>query len=278
MKEENQKPEFILYKRRYLICFVFILGQIATNFQFSTTMAIAEQMTIIFNIPPYIANLSTLLTIISIPIGTLPATYFLDKYGLAIAIRVGAILLMAAACMRFLVNYSFLFVVLASIFVGIANPFLINGLGKIGANWFPPSARQNIPIIILISTLLANTPLGLVPGIIFQGYQANSSNQEYGKLITYKLFLVSAIITFVLLLIEFLFIQNNPPTPPTSSSILERKSFQAGMRSLLNNFNYYMITVSFSLVNGGLSAFGAVLSFVLKPYNFTATEISIIYL
>lgn len=69
-----------------------------------------------------------------------PANYIVDKYGIKMGVLIAGVLLFLAGWVRCLVNVvGFGISIVGAVLVGTANPFIINSLNKVSANWFYPS-------------------------------------------------------------------------------------------------------------------------------------------
>lgn len=73
-----------------------------------------------------------------------PANFVVDKYGIRTGLWIAGICLMLGSWIRCLVNVNgehFWLSIVGAVLVGIANPFIINGLNKVSGNWFYPADR-----------------------------------------------------------------------------------------------------------------------------------------
>lgn len=73
-----------------------------------------------------------------------PANYIVDKYGVKAGIVIAAFFCTLGTWIRCLINVGdngFWFALLGQFCVGVANPFVINSLNKVSANWFYPGDR-----------------------------------------------------------------------------------------------------------------------------------------
>jgi len=75
--------------------------------------------------------------ILHVPISFL-ANYVVDKCGCRAGALISGLFLLFGCWTRLLVKYNFAWVYIGQVCVGVANPFSINVLNKISANWFYP--------------------------------------------------------------------------------------------------------------------------------------------
>lgn len=74
----------------------------------------------------------------------------------------------------------------------------------------------------------------------------------------------------------FLFIKNNPKTPPSGFANSDHDvGFYHSILKLLTNKNFILILLTFSLYFGTLKGFGLNVPYVISPYGFVDTDYSI---
>jgi len=60
------------------------------------------------------------------PLFTFPASMVIDKYGTYVGILIGCSFLIAGVWIRYLINYSFAFVIVGQLLSGIGRPLIMN--------------------------------------------------------------------------------------------------------------------------------------------------------
>lgn len=71
-------------------------------------------------------------------IANFPANKIIDSKGLRVGLIIGTAFYFAGALFVALVNKSFNFVILGTVFFGLGQPFLLNSPAKIATYWFFP--------------------------------------------------------------------------------------------------------------------------------------------
>jgi FLVCR family feline leukemia virus subgroup C receptor-related protein len=108
-----------------------------------------------------------------------PANYIVDKYGIKSGVYIAAFFLLLGSWFRCLINTgggTFWLSIVGAICVGTANPFIINSLNKVSANWFYPSERPGVTSFLSFFSVVTGLFGILIPGIWFSGYICEPGN------------------------------------------------------------------------------------------------------
>lgn len=81
---------------------------------------------------PVTINLISAIFYVVLPIITPIANYLIDRYGIAIPLKIGVIFSIAAAFIRTFINNLFESVIIGSFFAAIGGPMIYNSKGYIG--------------------------------------------------------------------------------------------------------------------------------------------------
>jgi hypothetical protein len=71
---------------------------------------------------------------------------------------------------------------------------------------------------------------------------------------------------YICYLINIIFQESNPPTPPSASENIIKEPFSYAIPKLFKNINYLLILLSFGCFFGIFNGISVVLSFMLKPW------------
>ena len=80
-KESTAPGELFVYKRRYLVAFAYICARVGGLLQALSTSPISEQLSKIYEVQPILANLPTLIFLLTGSVATFPAMYITDQWG-----------------------------------------------------------------------------------------------------------------------------------------------------------------------------------------------------
>jgi MFS family permease len=191
---------------------------------------------------------------------SIPVSWAIDTYGFHFSVSIGAILMGVFGLLRGLAGANYSLVLLCTIGVAVAQPFLLNAWTKVPANWFSIEARATAVGLVTLSSLIG-VALGMVltPLLILQ-MSIPSVQQLYGGL---------AALTAVLFV---LLARENPPTPPCPPGMEARALMLDGLKNALTNGTFWLLLfVSFV----GFSIFNGVTTWVediIRPRGFSPTD------
>ncbi len=92
---------------------------------------------------------------------SIPVAWVIDTYGFKLAVSIGSILMGIFGVFRGMAGDNYSMVLLCTIGIAIAQPFLLNAWTKVPANWFANEERATAVGLVTLSNLVG-TALGLV--------------------------------------------------------------------------------------------------------------------
>ena len=235
----------------------------------NTFTPIAAYLSIIYDQEPVVVNLAGLLFVLMHPIFTFPAAYFIDTYGARVGITIGCVLCIVGVSLRMLINQGFWIAIVGQVIAGIGRPFILNCQTKISSQWFTAETRGGVTQFL---TLILNCSLVLgifVPGIVFGDYKPDASNPENmaeGRQLAFKTMLVEAIMGYACYLLNIVFQESQPPTPPSDSVSVPKEPFSIAIPKLFTNKDYVFLLLAFGCYFGIFNGLSVVLSFLIEPW------------
>lgn len=184
----------------------------------------------------------------------IPASYFIDTYGIVKGVGLGAILMIIGATFKGLSGNSFSMVLTGQIFLAVAQPFVINASTAVAARWFPVKERAvatglaTLAQYIGIMAAMVITPLLII---------SSSSDPNYGNGIG-SMLKTYAIVTIVASLVGLILLKEKPATPPSEEAFI-RINFLDGIKHIFRLRDMWTMVILFTI---GLGIFNAVSSMV----------------
>jgi MFS family permease len=191
---------------------------------------------------------------------SLPVSWVIDTWGFRPAVSIGAVMMAVFGLLRGLAGANYLLVLLSTIGIAIAQPFLLNAWTKLPANWFAQGERATAVGLVTLSNLVG-TALGMVlTPILIETLPLPTIQLLYGGLAAF-----SAVL-FVI------FAREKPATPPGPPGSDGRALMLDGLKHALTvrPFWFYLL-VSFI----GMGIFNGVTTWVeniIRPRGFTPTD------
>jgi MFS family permease len=184
----------------------------------------------------------------------IPASYFIDTYGIVRGVGTGVILMIIGATIKGFSGNSFKMALAGQVILAIAQPFVINAPTAMAARWFPVKERATATglatLAQYIGILLA---MVITPMLIV----SSPSDPGYGNGID-SMLKIYGIITIVASLTGLILLREKPQNPP-SDEPYARIDFSTGLKHILKLRDMWIMVILFTV---GLGIFNAVSSMV----------------
>jgi MFS family permease len=194
----------------------------------------------------------------------IPASYFIDRFGIVKGVGTGAILMAAGGIIKGFSGNSFTMVLTGQILLAIAQPFVINAPTAVAARWFPVKERAiatgmaTLAQYIGILIAMVVTPMLIV---------SSPSDPGYGNGIG-SMVRIYGIITIVASVITLLLLKEKPPAPVSDESY-DRFDFFPGLKHIFKLRDMWIIILLFTI---GLGVFNAVNSMIDSIANYLGID------
>jgi MFS family permease len=206
-----------------------------------------------------IGFLSMAFMITFIPL-SIPVSWAIDTYGFRLTVGIGAVLMGIFGILRGLVGSDYTLVLVCTIGVAIAQPFLLNAWTKVPAQWFSIEERATAVGLVTLSSLVG-TALGMVlTPILIEDMPIPTVQLIYG---------VAAGISAVVFLI---FAREKPTTPPCPPGGEVRALMLDGLKHALKvkEFWFYLVVTFIGMgIFNGLTTW---VEAIIRPRGFTPTD------
>jgi MFS family permease len=191
---------------------------------------------------------------------SIPVSWMIDTKGFRLAVSIGAVIMGVFGIIRGLVGDNYSLVLISTIGIAIAQPFLLNAWTKVPANWFSIDERATAVGLVTLANLIG-IALGMVLTPILVE-QMNISN----------VMLVYGVIAAFSALLFLVFAREHPPTPPCPPGMEVRALVLDGLKHALRvkSFLLYLVVVFI-----GMGVFNGITTWVetiVRPRGYTPTE------
>ena len=234
------------YRWVVLIVYFFITAIIQIHWlSFASISSVAQDY---YNTDSLHIDFLSMIYMIVFIIASIPASLIIDTWGLKTGLIIGAVLTGIFGIIKAWGSQSLFIVTVAQTGLALAQPFSLNSLTKLGANWFPVQERATVAGLgtlaqyVGIIIALAVTPL-LVHQSTIGNYQISDMLWIYGYISV-----AGAVVVLI-------FMREAPPTPTAPEEFTERIKPVAGIRSISGNSNMIILLLIFFF---GLGIFNAV--------------------
>ncbi|MHA1194922.1 MAG: MFS transporter [Promethearchaeota archaeon] len=263
MNEEEIK----VYGYRWIVLLLFILASMMVQIYWITFGAITIEAQAYFGgiDELYIFLLSAIFMIIYIP-DTFLASWLIDKYDFKIGCGTGVVLMAVFGFLRFIAGPNYTLMLIFTVFIGIGQPFIMNSITKLSANWFPKSERTTATGLGTISMFI-----GILLGMLLTPFLIVGTDLT-------PMLLIYGIAGLVIATLFVLFVKNRPPTPPSKDVIEERVLMFEGLRKMFTNKYFWILIIMYFLGLGIFNMITTYIQVILTPKNpaFDATFAGIV--
>jgi MFS family permease len=249
-----------LYAYRWVVLGVFMFINLTIQMLWITYAPITGPAAQFYGVSDLkIGMLSMSFMIAFIPL-SIPVSWAIDTYGFRIAVSIGAVLMGIFGLLRGLAGQNYTLVLLATIGIAAAQPFLLNAWTKVPAQWFRMEERATAVGLVTLSSLVG-TALGMVlTPMLFEKMGIPEIQLLFGGIAAF-----SAVIFLV-------FAREKPDEPPCPSGMDVRALMLDGLKHALKVRDFWLfLAVSFV----GMGIFNGINTWVeniIRPRGFTPSD------
>jgi MFS family permease len=208
------------YSYRWVVLAVFMYIAALTQLYWLNFSAIDTYVEDNLHISAFSTSLLTLVFPLVYVLLSLPAGMIIDRKGFKYSIVIGAIFTGIFSIVRIVNPYSYTLLLISQIGISIGQPFIVNGITKLVAVWFPQKEDATAvglgSLALFIGMVIS---LGLTPVLV-------------DSLGLSSMLLIYGIMGIAGILLVFLLVRAKPPTPARESKE-EKISIREGLRSIL---------------------------------------------
>lgn len=250
-----------VYPYRWFLLIVYMLGNVSLQIMWISYATVTLEAAMYYSVGEFeILFLSTIFMIVYIPVSFF-ATWFINKFGFRIGVGLGAMINGVFGFLRVFVGPNYLLVLFIQIVMSVSQPFFLNSVSLLSANWFPESERTRATGLSVNSQLL-----GVALGMVLTPIIVVTFNLEV-MLFIYGLY--SLIIGIIFVLIA----RDKPPTPPSLTVKTEKTVLKGSSRLLFRNKQFLIIVVIFFVGLGAFNMVSTYIELIVAPRGLTAIEV-----
>jgi MFS family permease len=242
------KDNLQVYGYRWIVLLLFMFANITMQILWINFASITDEATAFYNVSEdLIVLLSLIFMIVYIPV-TFLSSWLVEKLDFRWGAGIGALLGGIFGFLRIFAGRDYSLLLIFVILIAIGQPFLLNSITKLSANWFPDSERTTATGLCLISQFV-----GILLGELITGFLVPVDGDLTIMLIVYGIISLASGLLFVI------FAKSRPPTPPSLSESREKVFLWEGIKKLFTN-KYFLILIILFFV--GLGAFNMIATYI----------------
>jgi MFS family permease len=251
------EKSFRLYPYRWVVLAVFMFINLTIQVLWISYAPITGVAATFYNVSDLQIGLLAMVYMIAFIPLSIPVSWAIDTWGFRLTVSIGAILMGIFGVVRGLAGADYSMVLISTIGIAIAQPFLLNTWTKVPAQWFSIEERATAVGLVTLSNLVG-TALGMVlPPMLIQKMSIPQTQMIYGAVAAF-----SAVL-FVI------FAREKPATPPCPAGQEVRALMLDGLKHALKVKRFWLyLIISFI----GMGIFNGVTTWVeniIRPRGFT---------
>lgn len=206
-----------------------------------------------------IGFLSMLFMIAYLPLAV-PVSWVIDRWGYHRAVALGAVIIAVSGLLRGVAGTNWTLVLLGTIGLSVAQPFLLNAWTTMPARWFDTGFRATAVGLVTLASL-AGTAAGMVlTPVLTQSMSIARVQLLYGA--------VTALSCLLFLLLD----REAPPTPPAAPLEGPRALMLDGLRNALQNRMFWMFLVITFITMGIFNGITTWIEPIIRPRGFSPEQ------
>jgi len=256
--------QYRVYRYRWVVLAVFMFVNLTIQILWIGYAPITSLATKYYRVSDLrIGILAMSFMIVFVPL-SLPAAWVIDTRGFRVAIGFGSVLMGVCGIARGLAGTNYTLVLLSTIGIAIAQPFLLNSWTKVPANWFPQGERATAVGLVTLSSML-----GIALGMALSPVLVDSMSIASVQLVYGALAATSAA-AFLLLARE------RPATPPCPPGMEARALMLDGLKHALRVKPFLIILGLAFVVMGIFNGVTTWVEEIIRPRGFSPTDAGVL--
>jgi MFS family permease len=235
-----------VYGYRWVVLATFMLVNGIIQMHWINFAPITTEAVKFYNVTPLQIGLFSMSFMIVFIFVCIPASYVIDTYGVRIGVGIGAVLTAVFGIVKGVYADSYNAILIASFGLAVGQPFIMNAMTKVAADWFPIEERATATGLGALSQYLGFVVAMALTPVLFKLQGMKGMLMSYG------------IASVVIAVLFFIFIRNNPPTPPTLKHEVRHSVFM-GLKHMFKLKDMILLLILFFI---GLGMFNAVTTWI----------------
>lgn len=256
MAEKNYQ----VYGYRWVVLGVFMLINIAIQVLWICFAPITGPAAEFYGVSDLsIGFLAMSFMFVYIPI-SMPISWIIDTIGYRKSVSIGAVIMAVFGLLRGLLAANYTWVLVSTLGLAVAQPFMMNAISTVAAKWFPMKERATVGGLATIASFLGIAVGEVVSPGLYLRYGIQNMLLIYGAAAA-----VSALL-FVL------FTRKSPPTPPCPEGQETRALMMDGLKGMLKMKDVWILLALFLVGMGVFNGISTWIEGIVRSRGFTITQ------
>ena len=251
---------FKIYPYRWTILIVFMLINISMQIMWICFAPITGPAAQFYGVSDLrIGLLAMIFMIIYIPL-SIPVSWMIDTFGYRKSASIGAAIMAVFGLLRGVFAANYTAVLIITIALALAQPFMMNSISTVAAKWFPLKERATASGLVLVANFLGIAIGQVLSPILFLRVGIENMLLIYGAIA------VSTAIIFII------FTREAPPTPPCPAGMETRALVFDGLKSMLKMKEVWIMLALFLVGMGIFNGISTWIEGIVRPRGFSISQ------
>jgi MFS family permease len=249
-----------LYGYRWVVLAVFMLINLTIQLLWISYAPITGPAAAFYGVDDLkIGMLSMTFMLAFLPL-SIPVSWAIDTYGFRLAVSVGAILMGVFSILRGLAGTNYNLVLISTIGIAAAQPFLLNAWTKLPAQWFSMEERATAVGLITLANLLGAALGMLITPMLIETLSISTVQLYYGA------------VTAVTVVLFILLAREKPATPPCPPGQEVRALMLDGLKHALRIREFWLYLAVFFVALGIFNGISTWVENIIRPRGFSPAD------
>ncbi len=205
--------------------------------------------------------------VVYIPL-SIPISWMIDTLGYRKAVGIGAALMGGFSLLRGLLAADYTWVLISTLGVAVAQPFLMNAISTVAGRWFPIQERATASGLPMVANFVGTAIGQVVTPLLITG---SDGSIQVGlipsMLVIYGVVNAAGAVLFLLLN------RDAPPTPPCPPGLEGRALMFDGLKTMLKLRDVWLLLALFLIGMGIFNGVSTWIEGIISPRGFAAAQV-----
>ncbi|MEN6482639.1 MAG: MFS transporter [Anaerolineaceae bacterium] len=256
MTEKNYQ----VYGYRWVVLGVFMLINVAIQILWICFAPITGPAAEFYGVSDLsIGFLAMSFMFVYIPI-SMPISWIIDTLGYYKSVSIGAAIMAVFGLLRGVFAANYTWVLISTLALAVAQPFMMNAISTVAAKWFPMKERATVGGLATIASFLGIAIGEVVSPSLFLNYGIQNMLLIYGGF---------AALTAILFVV---FTREAPPTPPCPEGQETRALMMDGLKGMLKMRDVWILLALFLVGMGVFNGISTWIESIVRSRGFSITQ------
>jgi len=251
---------FKIYPYRWTILIVFMLVNVSIQIMWICFAPITGPASEFYGVTDLrIGLLAMIFMIVYIPL-SIPIAWMIDTWGYRKSVSIGVVIMAVFGLLRGVFAANYMIVLLTTIGIAVAQPFMMNSISTVAAKWFPIKERATASGLALVANFLGIAIGQVLSPVLFLRFGIANMLLIYGGIAAF-----TAIIFII-------FTREAPPTPPCPPGMETRALMLDGLKSMLRMKDVWIMLGLFLVGMGIFNGISTWIESIVRPRGFSISQ------